>query len=404
VSVVRVSPAPISAEDLARVLMPFGRSFTHPAAAYVSWEVFEWERTAFFEGSWICVGRADDLVAPGDRRAFDVGAESIVLVRDETGSLNGFFNVCRHRGHRIVEPGACSNATVLRCPYHAWVYGLDGRLKGAPRFNDRPGFDRADFSLVYVPVQEWHGWGFVNASGDAPAFDDHVGDLGDLVAGHEPERLVSAARHDYVVEANWKIITENYHECYHCPQIHPELCRVSPSDSGANMDPAGSWAGGSMELSDHAETMSLSGLSEGVILRSLDARGRSQVFYFGLFPNLLISLHPDYVMTHRIVPLAPDRSAIECEWLFPAEAVGRPGFDPSYATAFWDITNKQDWAACEAVQKGASSRGFRQGPLATAEDAVYQFMTMVARGYGGQRPPRPASGLGTQSKPVERAG
>ncbi|CAN5654237.1 aromatic ring-hydroxylating dioxygenase subunit alpha [soil metagenome] len=382
--------APISSEAMTKVLMPFGRSFTMPAAAYVSPDVFAWERKSFFEDTWVCVGRADDLANAGDRRAVQVGSEGVVLVRDERGTLNGFYNVCRHRGHQLVEPGECTSGRVLRCPYHAWVYGLDGVLKGAPRFSDRPGFDRADFPLTPARVAEWHGWVFVNASGDAPRFDDHVGNLGDMVADHEPERLVSAVRHDYVIESNWKIITENYHECYHCPQIHPELCRVSPPDSGYNMDPSGAWAGGTMELMAHADTMSLSGASEGVTLRGLDDRRRREVLYFGLFPNLLISLHPDYVMTHRIVPLAHERSFIECEWLFPPEALATEGFDPSYAADFWDITNKQDWGACESVQRGAGSRGHRQGPLASAEDAVYQFITMVARGYMGELPLGPA--------------
>ena len=381
--------APIASESITRVLMPFGRSFTLPSEAYTSPDVFAWETDHFLEGSWVCAGRSADLARPGDRRAVSIGSESVVIVRDESGALNGFFNVCRHRGHQLVGEGECSNGRVLRCPYHAWVYGLDGRLKGAPRFSDRPGFDRTDFPLIKARVAEWHGWVFVNASGDAPSFEEHVGNLEELVRDHEPERLSVAVRHDYVIEANWKIITENYHECYHCPQIHPELCRVSPPDSGYNMDPTGAWAGGTMELMSHADTMSFTGASEGVVLRSLDESRRREVLYFGLFPNLLISLHPDYVMTHRIVPLAPDRSFVECEWLFPPEALEREGFDPSYAADFWDVTNKQDWAACESVQRGAASRGFRQGPLASAEDAVYQFITMVARGYEGESP-RPA--------------
>jgi Rieske 2Fe-2S family protein len=233
-------------------------------------------------------------------------------------------------------------------------------------------------------VKEWHGWIFANPSGDAVDFEDHVGNLGELISDWEPERLVSAVRHDYVIEANWKIVFENYHECYHCPQIHPELCRVTPPNSGAALVPTGAWAGGSMDLMDHAATMSLTGESFGVPLRGLDERQSRQVIYFGYFPNLLISPHPDYIMTHRVEALGPSESRIECEWLFPPEAIGRDEFDPSYASDFWDITNKQDWNACEAVQRGIASRGYRQGPLSPLEDEVYEFMAMVARGYLGQ--------------------
>ncbi|HEX2234885.1 MAG TPA: aromatic ring-hydroxylating dioxygenase subunit alpha [Actinomycetota bacterium] len=389
IALARSGTAPISGEALAAVLMPFGHSYTLPADAYTSEDVFEWESTAFFEGAWVCVGRASALEQPGNRRAVRVGSEGVLLVRDADGRLNGFYNVCRHRGHELLEAGACDSGRVIRCPYHAWVYGLDGTLRGAPRFSDRTGFDRSDYPLIPARVHEWHGWVFVNASGNAEPFEDYVGNLEDLVAAHEPERLVAAVSHEYTIDANWKIVTENYHECYHCPSIHPELCRVSPPDSGYGLEPSGAWAGGTMELMADAETMSLSGASEGAVLRGLDDRLRREVLYFGLFPNLLISLHPDYVMTHRIDPVAPGRSRIECEWLFPPEAFAREGFDPSYASDFWDLTNKQDWAACEAVQRGAGTRGYRQGPLASAESEVYQFLTMVARGYRGELPLRP---------------
>ena len=374
-----------------RTLEPFGHSFTLPAEAYVSEDVFSWEEQNFFAGSWVCVGRSIDLPHPGDRKAVKVGTEGVLLVRDEEDELRAFFNVCRHRGHELLAAGVCETARVIRCPYHAWVYGLDGGLKGAPHFGDRSDFDRADYPLQPVRVEEWHGWVFVNISGDAPSFADHVGNLGGFLAPYEPERLVSVVRHEYVIQSNWKIIVENYHECYHCPQIHPELCRVTPPDSGYNVHPDGAWAGGTMELMDFADTMSMTGESLGVPLRGLDAEQRRQVLYFGYFPNLLLSPHPDYLMTHRIEPLGPGSSLIECEWLFPPEAVEREGFDPSYASEFWDITNKEDWGACEAVQRGVSSRGYKQGPLAPDEDAVYDFITMVARGYVGQdmmkRPP-----------------
>jgi Rieske 2Fe-2S family protein len=163
---------------------------------------------------------------------------------------------------------------------------------------------------------------------------------------------------------------------------------VTPTDSGFNLDPAGAWVGGPMELMEHAQTMSLSGESRGVPLRGLDERKLRQVFYLQLFPNLLISLHPDYVLFHRIEPLAPDHSRVECGWLFPSDA--GPEIDPSDAVEFWDITNKQDWRACESVQRGVASRGYRPGPLAMEEDAVHQFLTMVARGYLVGRPVPPS--------------
>ena len=174
---------------------------------------------------------------------------------------------------------------------------------------------------------------------------------------------MTAGRHRYDAAANWKILTENYHECYHCPSIHPELCRVSPPRSGENYAADGTWIGGWMDLRDGMATMSLDGSSAGVPLRGLDAQGLRTVIYVNIFPNVLLSLHPDYVMTHRLIPVAADRTTIECTWAFAPEAMARPDFDPGYAVEFWDITNQQDWAACESVQRGLTSPHACPGPL-----------------------------------------
>jgi len=382
---------PIDPSALQAVLAPLPESRALPADAYVSDEVFLWEMEHFFERSWVCVGRARDLAESGHRAAYRVGSEGILLVRDEAGDLHGFFNVCRHRGHELLEAGSSATGRVIKCPYHAWVYGLDGKLRGAPRFGHLPESDPVHEGLVPARVADWRGWAFVNASGDATDFAGHVGNLDQFVRGHEPERLVAGAGHEYIVQANWKIIVENYHECYHCSSIHPELCRVTPIDSGVNLEPTGLWVGGSMDLKAHAETMSFSGQGSGAPLRGLDDEQRRKVYYLGLFPNMLISPHPDYVMTHVIEPLAPDRSRIECQWLFAPEVAERPGFDPSYAVEFWDTTNQQDWQACESVQRGVSSRGYRPGPLALQEDEVHQFQTMVARGYLEGAPALPST-------------
>jgi glycine betaine catabolism A len=379
---------PIDPRLLAQSLRPFGASSTLPAEAYTSEAVFEWELEHFFDGSWVCVGRAGEM-EPGDQRAFALGRESVLLTRDEGGELRGFYNVCRHRGHELLPAGGEACGRFVRCPYHAWAYGLDGELRGAPGFGGE--FDRSGNALVPLRVVEWGGWVFANASGDAPVFEEHVGGLANQTANHRCEELVVAASHSYDVEANWKMLAENYHECYHCTSIHPELCRVSPPTSGDNWEPDGAWIGGSMDFYEGVETMSLDGRSRAPYLPHLDEEQRRFVYYFQLFPNLLVSLHPDYVMAHRLRPLSAGRTHVVCDWLFSREAVATEGFDPSYATDFWDITNRQDWHACEAVQRGAHSRGYRQGPLSPREDAVYQLMTLVAQGYLDGRATRPAS-------------
>jgi Rieske 2Fe-2S family protein len=375
--------APLAAADLEQVLRPFGDSTMLPAAAYLSEEVLAWERRHLFAGSWLCLGRASEIAARGTQVALTAG-DIGVLLTVESGQTRAFANVCRHRGHELLPDGAAADHRAVVCPYHGWSYQLDGSLRTAPRMGES--FSLSPYGLVELPLVAWHGWLFVNATGSAMGFAEHLGTLDRLVAPYEPERLVVKARHEYTVDANWKVIAENYHECYHCPMIHPELCAVTPPSSGENWHEPGAWIGGTMWLRDHAETMSLDGRSRGVPLPGTDPR---EVRYLGLFPNLLLSLHPDYVMTHRLVPLAAGRTWVECSWLFD-DAVA----DPSYAVEFWDITNRQDWAACESVQRGVTSPHYVPGPLAPNEDAIYAWVTLLARAY---RDPAAVLGAGQAS-------
>jgi Rieske 2Fe-2S family protein len=379
----QVEPAPLDPTALSASLRPFGDSRMLPPPAYVDPAVFGWEQHHFFAGDWMCVGRSEDVANPGDQRAESIGAEGVLLVRGEDGVLRAFANFCRHRGHELLGCGSSIRRRVITCPYHSWGYNLDGGLAVAKGFKGRDGFDADQWGLVPLPVEEWHGLVFVDGSGTAAPLETRLGDLEPIVAPYEMGRLKVAGRHDYEVAANWKILTENYHECYHCPVIHPELCQVSPPSSGDNYLAAGAWVGGTMDLREGMDTMSLDGHSGGVALRGLDAEALRTVIYINIFPNILVSLHPDYVMVHRLTPLAADRTRIECTWAFAPEAVARDDFNPSYAVDFWDITNRQDWQACESVHRGLSSPHAKPGPLSPEEDAVYQFVTMVARGYTG---------------------
>jgi glycine betaine catabolism A len=377
---------PFDPADLEPSLRPFGQSRMLPRDAYVSPRVFAFEQERFFAGSWTCVGREGDLEGTGAQRAVKVGRAGVVLARGTDGKVRAFANTCRHRGHELLGVGEETTRRTVLCPYHAWTYDLDGTLRVAPGFREHTDFRPGEHGLVELPLESWHGFLFVNGSGDAPPFAEHVGALDDLVAPYRPERLVPLVSHAYDLDCNWKVILENYHECYHCPLIHPELCQVSPPASGDNFELDGAWVGGTMDLKDHAATMSLDGHSDGVPIPGLDGERLRTVAYLGLFPNLLLSLHPDYVMTHLVEPLAADRSHVVCTWYFPPEATGQPGFDPAYAVDFWDTTNRQDWSACESVQRGMTSPHFQPGPLAPAEDAVYHVVTMIARAYLGERP------------------
>src|SRR5437588_6977705 len=369
-------PAPLPVADLAAVLAPFGASRMLPGAAYTSPEVLAWERRHLFAAAWTCLGRRDDLLAHGPTQRGVTAGDVGVLLTAAGQRLRGFANVCRHRGHELLPDGGTATRGAIVCPYHGWSYRLDGALAAAPRMPTD--LDASDHGLVEVPVEVWQGWVFVNATGTAPPLPAYLGGLAGLVEPYRPASLVHGARHSYGIAANWKVVVENYHECYHCPLIHPELCAVSPPASGDNHDLPGAWIGGSMDLREHAETMSLDGRSGGAFIPGAERR---RVHYLGLFPDLLISLHPDYVMTHRLRPLAPGRTHVECSWYVPEGADGA-----DHAVEFWDRTNRQDWDACESVQRGLASPHFRPGPFAPNEDAVHRWVRTIAGAYQGNPP------------------
>jgi Rieske 2Fe-2S family protein len=386
---------PIRQPDLDAALRPFGHSRMLPPEAYTSEDVFRWEQRNFFSG-WQCVARSAEVAGPGAQLSTKVGATSMVLARDEQGTLRGFANFCPHRGHELLPcPGSAKRRSLI-CPYHAWSFNLAGQLQAAPGYRELADFNPEENGLRQLRTEERFGYVFVDPSGQGPELDEYLGGLGDILAKYRTAELVVQVRHEYVVKANWKVIIENYAECYHCPPVHPELCRVSPPESGETWHSDGAWIGGWMDLRPEAETMSFDGRSLGVPIEGLPAPWDRRVDYLAVFPNLLVSGHPDYVMTHRAVPLSAGETWIECAWAFPAAAAERPGFDPAYAADFWDLTNRQDWAACESVQRGLSSGLASAGTLSPAEDSVYEFVTMVARGYAGlpahQHPEAPNQG------------
>jgi len=387
-------PAPVPADELAAALAPFGSSRMLPRAAYVDPAVFEWEQANIFSG-WICVGHASELAGVGAQRAVGSGPNAVLLVRgddsdSETDGIRAFANTCRHRGHELLACGATAKRRNIVCPYHSWSYRLDGQVRNAPGFSGVDGFDPHEFGLAELRLTNWHGWLFVDPSGADVDFSAHVAGLEDVVGRYRPEDLTIVARHSYELATNWKVIVENYQECYHCSTIHPELSRISPPTSGENIELTGSWMGGWMSIIDEAETMSLTGESGGVAIEGLSERELRTVMYLVGYPNLLVSLHPDYVMTHLMTPLAVNRTHVECAWAFPKDVAARADFDPSYAVDFLDLTNRQDWGACESVQRGLTSPHARPGPLAPDEDGVYQFITRVAKAYAGSAGPAQA--------------
>ena len=359
-------------------------AFTLPAHYYVDPDHFRREMDRAFGRMWFCAGRADEVPEVGDHVLREIGDESVIVARSAEDRVSAFYNVCRHRGTRVCEgPGRSQR---LQCPYHAWTYDLDGRLVAAPHFEEGERFRKSDFGLKPVACDVWDGLVFLNLSGAHVPLADQLGDLPAKFAAWRMGELRRGARVVYDVAANWKLIIQNYSECLHCPVIHPALAKVSHYLSGVN-EPGGpdsTYLGGRMDLRDGIATMSMSGEARRENLPGLDAEACRHVSYYAVLPNLLLSLHPDYVMTHVLWPRSEGRTEVVCEWHFHPDEMARPGFDPADALEFWDLTNRQDWHVSELTQLGLKSRAYSPGPYSDNEELLHAFdRWIVARDRDG---------------------
>ncbi|WP_298821320.1 aromatic ring-hydroxylating oxygenase subunit alpha [Chloroflexus sp.] len=346
-------------------------AYTLPGQYFTSAEIFAREQEQIFARQWICVGRSADVPSAGDYRLVEIAGESLILLRDHNQRLCAYYNVCRHRGARLCTEMQGRLGETIVCPYHAWTYRLDGTLATARYMQDAPGFRREDWPLIGATVAEWDGFVFISLASQPVPFNQAFAPLIGKFQAWDVGRLQRGAQIVYEVAANWKLIVANYSECYHCPLIHPELVAVSPWQSGRNDLTSGPFLGGYMDLTH--ESMTLDGHTRRPPLPGLDPVDRRRVYYYSIFPNLLLSLHPDYVMAHRLLPRRPDATTVICEWYFAPEIATAADFDPSDAVEFWDRTNRQDWHVCELSQQGVSSRAYRPGPYAQSEGLLWQF-------------------------------
>jgi len=376
--------SPLTAEEIAAVRKPYRAASLLPGRAYHDPAIHEFERREWFRRDWLLVGRVEEVARPGTYVRVAVDDEPIVIVRGRDEVLRGFYNVCRHRGTAVVE-GRCGTAVRFQCPYHAWIYDLDGRLIRAKHTEDLDGFSLDGFGLVPVRVETWQGFVFVSLDPGATALLDWLGDLVPHLARFSLGDLRVAHEVAYEVDANWKFIAENYSECYHCPGIHPQLNRLTPYDLGGDYAPDGPWQGGWMELVESAETMALDGGHRHgrPAMRGITALDERRIFYYLLWPLTFLSIHPDYLLVHRLDPSGPDHTRIVCQWLFEPETMAAPGFDPSDAVAFWDLTNRQDWHVCELQQIGTRSRSWTAGRYSNQEPSVHAFDLMAVDRYAG---------------------
>lgn len=364
-----------------RDVMPDGAR-TLPARYYTDPVLFKKELDGLFGTMWFYVGRSEEAVAPGQYFGRELNGYNIVVTRNATGEVRAFHNVCRHRGTRICEEKTGHFAGSIQCPYHAWTYDLDGRLLGAPHMNEVPHFRKAEYPLLAVPAAEWDGHVFLNLSERPAPLGEQLGPLVAKFRDWNMADLRLGRRIVYDVKANWKLIIQNYNECLHCPNLHPALNKLSHYLSGENEPLTATYMGGVMDLQPGVETLSMDGSCPRAILPGLSPEESRRVYYYCIFPNMMLSLHPDYMLTHTLWPIAPDRTINVCEWHFHPSELARPGFDPADCVSFWDMTNKQDWYVCELSQAGISSPAYVPGPYSNREDLLYAFDKFIRAFHG----------------------
>lgn len=355
---------------------------------YTSLEVYEQERERIWWGDWVCIGRTAEVENPGDYLVRDLAGESIFIVRNGEGELRGFYNVCSHRGTKFLDDDTMGNAKkAFRCPYHAWTFDLNGRLVGTPNVKEDEYFDRSKYPLYSFAVDSYAGFLFVNLSREPRPLMEALKDGAESITVFERfkmDELRVGVRIVYEVEANWKIIVENYNECLHCPSVHPELVQVIPLfrfgevwDEETRDD--GNW------MIEGATSFTETGKSELPKLPGLLPEDYQMYFGSYEFPNLMLNLHPDCGMYYIALPKGPSHTTVVSEYLFRPETIADPAlFKPEPVVEFWDLISKQDWEVCERAQTGVGSRAFAQGVYPRQDRFLYSFNEEWRQAMGRQ--------------------
>jgi len=366
---------------------------TLPGDYFASVEIFREEREKIFHRHWLLAGHASQVPEPGDFFLFELDDESVVVVRDAAGGVRAFHNLCRHRGTRLcLEAQGALPGKAFLCPYHAWTYELDGRLRAAPNMKDVPGFASGDYPLLPAALAEWQGLIFVSLAERPQPFEEAMTGLPGRFERWNLADLRSVHQTVYDVDANWKLFFHNYSECYHCPNVHPHLNKLTPYRNTTNDLDDGPVLGGPMWMTHPDGSMTMGGERCAPLLPGLEESDRGHVSYYTLFPNAFLSFHPDYVLVHRSQSISPSATRIVCDWYFHPDAIAAPGFDPQPAIDFWDLTNRQDWELCANAHRGVVSRAYVPGPYAEIESQLAAFDRQYLKAMGREsRPPLAAA-------------
>ena len=374
-----------------RLTLP-GVEPTLPAHFYLDPDHHERELRAIWYDSWVYLCRGEELARSRDFRVFELGSQSILVLRSADGELNAFHNTCRHRGSLLcAESSGRLRGPALVCPYHQWTYGLDGRLRSTPYRLESPDFRKGDYPLYRVALEERAGFVFVHLGANPPPLEKAL--AWETLASWQLEGLRVGYRRSMLVECNWKIFWENYNECLHCPSTHPELVKIVPvyakgllSENELRENEPSAEGEGLEEppLAEGAVTWTLDGTSRLPTLPGLseEEKRRGQSFW-NLEPSFFVVAHRDYARCARILPRSTEKTEIQMEWLFLPSVLERADFDLEHATGLGRRVVEQDARACELNQRGLRALPHDRGVLVKQEYWVRRFQRWVLERLDG---------------------
>ena len=341
---------------------------------YRSPAIYDADLESVFHRRWCYVGRSERLAHVGDRLVVDIGAESVLVLCNRDGDPQAYYNVCRHRGSQLCDASGSGFGAAITCPYHAWSYSLDGELVATPNVAKEE-LDRTAFPLHRVAVESWQGMLFVSLATDPPPLVDWLAEHSDEILSFERlqlDRLRLGRLETSTVAANWKIVVENYAECLHCPQAHPELVEIIPLHQQGDVIDEGRNDGGAW-LAEGANSFTADGTASLPVIATMTPDDERSYLSAFVYPNLFVDITGTSVILTRLIPRGPARTDYEIEYLFEPSAVESDDFDPSAVCDFSNLVLAQDNAVCERTQRGVSSRSFDRGMFAARDSLCWDF-------------------------------
>ncbi len=363
----------LSANSKTKLRETLDQGFTLPASWYTDADIFRREQRRMFRHSWQYAGLTEQVAATGDFFTYNTGDLSFIILRDAEGQLRAFVNVCRHRGSQLIlqENGRRSS---LQCQYHAWTYDLDGSLRAAPGMKDEEAFNKDDFWLFPVSIGTWGPFIFINPDAHARPLADQLGELPALAAatGLNLDAIHRRVRRRYDIAANWKVVVDNYLECYHCPVAHPSFCDlIDVGNYTVREYDYFSTQTGTLKESAKAgrENLYDVGGDKGAAVEN--------GFYAYLWPNFTLNIYPGpgNVSLNLFIPVDVNHTIALYDYCFVEEVTEE---EEANFVRFIDQVQTEDVALCESVQRGLRGGYFDQGKLMlTRENALRHFQKLV---------------------------